>query len=76
MTNFYRFDSSLNLPAEFVREDGIQVSVIGDWYEPAPDPLPEDYQPVYIGYLVNTTAPVDEWAGNEVWPSAPMRIFG
>lgn len=71
MTNFYRFDSSLNLPAEFVREDGIQVSVIGDWYD-----TPVDADPVYIGYLVNTTAPVEEWVANEVWPSAPMRIFG
>jgi len=76
MTTFYRFPESLNLPAESVREDGINVSVIGDWYEPAPDPLPEDYQPAYAGYLVNTSAPVAEWAEYEVTPAQPMRIFG
>lgn len=75
MTTFYRFPSNQNLPAEFVRE-GVAVSVIGDYYEPLPDPLPEDYVPVYVGYLVNTSQPVEEWAEYEVWPQQPMRIFG
>lgn len=85
MTTFYRFPSNMNLPAESVRE-GIDVSVIGDYYEPVPDPLPEPeidengepipYQPVYVGYLVNTSKPIAEWAEFEVTPTSPMRIFG
>lgn len=75
MTTFYRFPSNMNLPAESVRE-GIDVSAIGDHYDPAPDPLPADYEPVYVGYLVNTSAPVEEWAEFEVTPAQPMRIFG
>lgn len=71
MTTFYRFPSNQNLPAEYVREGGIGVSVIGDWYD-----TPEDAEPVYIGYLVNTTEPVAEWAEYEVQPAQPMRIFG
>lgn len=84
--NFYRFPANLNLPSEYTREDGIGVSVIGDYYQPMPDPMPEPeldengepipFEPVYVGYLVNTTAPVDEWAEHEVAPSQPMRVFG
>lgn len=75
MTAFYRFPSNQNLPAEFVRE-GVSVSVIGDHYESTPDPLPEDYEPIYVGYLVNTSEPIPEWAEFEVTPAQPMRIFG
>jgi hypothetical protein len=80
MTTFYRFPSNMSFPAESLRE-GVNVSVIGDYYEPEPewteeDPRPEDFEPTYIGYLVNTSAPIEEWAAFEVTPAEPMRIFG
>jgi len=80
MTTFYRFPSNMSFPAESLRE-GVNVSVIGDYYEPEPewteeDPRPEDFEPVYVGYLVNTSAPIEEWNEFEVTPAQPMRIFG
>ena len=75
MTTFYRLPSNQNLLAESVRE-GVSVSVIGDHYEPAPDPLPDDYEPIYVGYLVNASEPIAEWSEFEVTPTQPMRIFG
>lgn len=67
MTTFYRFPSNQNLPAEFVR-DGVSVSVIGDYFDGEE----------YVGYLVNASAPIAEWAEHLVdpAPASPMRIFG
>lgn len=82
MTTFYRFASQAEFIAKGGKPEGeytqagIGVSVIGDHYEPGPDPLPEDYVPTYVGYLVNTTAPIDGWSAYAVTPAAPMRIFG
>lgn len=76
MTAFYVFPSAQPMTGDFVRPDGINVSVIGDHYEPEPETLPEDYEPVYIGFLVNASQPVDEWAEFEVHPTQPMRIYG
>lgn len=83
MTAFYRFDSEAafvaaggKAQAEYTRQDGVGVSVLGDFFEPEPDPLPEDYQPALVGFLVNTTKPVEDWAAALVAPASPMRIFG
>ena len=65
MTIFYCFPSNQGFASEFVK-DGISVSVIGDYYK-------ED---IYIGYLVNSTALVEEWSEHTVIPDTPMRIFG
>lgn len=56
------------------------IDMIGTIYEPAPDPLPEDYQPVpYPGYHVNVrnTAPMPELADFVVSPSplTPLRVW-
>ena len=82
MTTFYCFPSNMNLPAESVRE-GIDVSALGDYYEPEPEwteesPRPEDYEPTYVGYLVNTSEPIDEWSDFLVDPApeSALRIFG
>lgn len=83
MTAFYRFDSEAafvaaggKAKAEYTRQDGVGVSVLGDLFEPEPDPLPEDFQPVLVGFLVNTTEPVEDWEAALVDPASPMRIFG
>lgn len=76
MTVFYCFPTSQPMQGEFVRPDGINVSVIGDHFAPEPDPLPEDYEPEFLGFLVNASSTVDEWSAYEVTPSSPMRIFG
>lgn len=56
------------------------IDMIGTIYEPAPDPLPEDYQPVpYPGYHVNVrnTAEMPELASFVVTPSpaTPLRVW-
>lgn len=56
------------------------VDMIGTIYEPAPDPVPEDYQPVpYPGYHVNIrhTAEAPELSQYVVSPSptTPLRIW-
>lgn len=58
-------------PADFVL-GGVAVSVIGDffWQE---DP---ESDPVYVGYLVNTTEPVEGWDAYLVQPTHFMRVFG
>lgn len=82
MTTFYCFESQGAFvalggkPQSEYTVDGVGVSVIGEHYEPDPDPLPDDYEPVFIGYLVNTTEPVEAWSAAEVQPTSPMRIFG
>ena len=56
------------------------IDLIGTIYEPAPDPLPEDYQPVpYLGYHVNVrhTAEAPELDDFVVTPSpvTPLRVW-
>lgn len=56
------------------------IDMIGTIYEPAPDPLPEDYVPVpYPGYHVNVrnTAPMPELQQFVVSPSpvTPLRVW-
>lgn len=56
------------------------IDMIGTIYEPAPDPVPEDYQPVpYPGYHVNVrnTAEMPELANFVVTPSpaTPLRVW-
>lgn len=58
-------------PAEFTL-GGIAVSVIGDHFRQE-DP---EAEPVYVGYLVNTTAPVEGWDAYLVHPTQFMRVFG
>lgn len=84
MTVFYRFDDAAAFAAaggkplaEYIEGDAA-VSVIGDYYLPDPDPLPEDYEPVHDGYLVNSSRLVPAWADYRLPedPSNPMRIYG
>ena len=52
------------------------VDMIGTIYEPAPDPLPEDYVPVpYPGYHANVrnTAEMPELEVYKVMPESPVR---
>ena len=62
MSDFYlKFvDEAESIPVLFTEVDGelvknyINTDVIGIIYEPAPDPVPEDYVPVpYDGWYVN-----------------------
>lgn len=80
MTVFYCFPENKGFPSEWVK-DGIAVSVIGDVYEEEPEwteenPRPEDYPSVYCGYLVNSSALVEDWAEFRCYPETPQRIFG
>lgn len=82
MTTFYNFQSKAHFlecggkdKGDYV-EDGIGISVIGDSYLAAPDHLPEDYVPTFTGYLVNTSAVVENWQQFVVVPSSPIRLFG
>lgn len=56
------------------------IDMIGTIYEPAPDPVPEDYVPVpYPGYHVNVrnTAPMPELQQFVVTPTpvTPLRVW-
>lgn len=57
------------------------IDMIGTIYEPAPNPVPEDYEPVaYPGYHVNVrnTAEMPELQQFVVSPSptTPLRVWG
>ena len=56
------------------------IDMIGTIYEPAPEPVPEDYQPVpYPGYYVNVrnTAEMPELDAFIVTPppTVPLRVW-
>lgn len=80
MTTAYKFESEATYLAvadleeptsEYTRPDGIVVSVIGDYSTQEPEA-----EPVYVGYLVNTSSPVEAWASAQVFPTQFMRVFG
>lgn len=83
MTFFYCFPEPQSMTGDFVRPDGISISVVGSHYEVEPEwteenPRPEDYEPVFKGFLVNSSKPVIEWEEFKLAedPVSPMRIFG
>lgn len=88
MTAFYCFESKeqyLSMAnrneSEYIIPNVASVSVVGEHYAPEPvwteeDPRPEDFEPYLIGFLVNTSKPIPEWAAYRCFPDTPMRIFG
>ena len=81
MTTFYNFPDQSTFAALGGRGgdytiEGVGYSVIGELYAPEPEVIPEDYEPVLLGFLVNTTEPIEAFYEYEVIPTSPMRIFG
>lgn len=83
MTTFYRFNSRSEFlsvggkeDSEYVHNSKIAVSVIGDYYAQPPEVIPEDYEPEYIGYLVNASQEIEGWEEMICHPVSPLRIFG
>lgn len=74
------YDSSMTDGKVTLTPKYTAIDMIGTIYEPAPDPVPEDYQPVpYPGYHVNVrnTAEMPELADFVVSPSpvTPLRVW-
>ena len=61
------------------KKDGVHISVVGERYSYVESDFTSDDEGMtmkLVGFLVNTSQPIDAWRKFRVYPTSPDRVFG